>query len=167
MAWKCQNCGWNNFKDSWVKCEHCGSWNSTLTSAITERKERQEQEERAILEKENRIANFMVTTTQYLDGNEIKEYFGIVSAVIVLGTGLLADLGAGFADFLGTRAHGYQNKIDKATEAVMKQIIDKAINRSRKINAVVGLKLDYTVTGGNMMMLVATGTAVWYEPILE
>jgi len=152
-TWKCQICGWEN-AGKWEKCAKCGSSQNPTQEDIY----------RLTLAKQ-RVADFMVTMTPNLEGNKIVKYFGIISSVVVLGTGFFSDFGAGIADLTGGRATGYQKKIDDATRAIMKELTDKALKRSPDINALVGLKLDYIVAEKNMMILCATATAVKYEKI--
>lgn len=45
-----------------------------------------------------RRTNFLVTTTNLLEGYRISNYLGTVSAHVVTGTGLFSDFGAGLTD---------------------------------------------------------------------
>ncbi len=47
----------------------------------------------------------------------------------------------------------------------MGELSNKALNRNPEINPLVALKMDYTVAGNNMIILVGTATAVKFEPI--
>lgn len=152
-TWKCQVCGWEN-AGKWEECAKCKSKKNPTAEDIY----------RLTLAKQ-RVADFMVSTTPTLEGNKIVKYYGIISSVVVLGTGFFSEFGAGIADFTGGRASGFQKKLDSATQAIMKELTDKATNRSSEINALVGLKLDYTVGEKNMMILCGTATAVRYEKL--
>lgn len=149
--WVCQVCGWKN-AGKWEQCAKCKSSRDPSPEDVMR-----------IAAAKQRAADFIVTTTSGLDGIKVKKYHGIVTAVVALGTGLFSDLGAGLADLTGGRASGYQEKLDQATRAVMSELTNKAIRRNPDINGLIGLKLDYTVAGNNMMILVGTGTAIEYE----
>lgn len=152
-SWKCPKCGYNNVFGNADFCGSCGYDRQKLDAKEIERLEREKL----------RLTGFMVTTTPTLEGGKILKYFGIVNAVIVLGTGFFSDIEAGVADFVGARAGGYQQKLNNATDAVLVELTEKAINRSPEVNALVGLKLDYTVGEKNIMILCGTATAVKYE----
>ncbi|MFA5838078.1 MAG: heavy metal-binding domain-containing protein [Bellilinea sp.] len=152
-TWKCQVCGWEN-AGKWEECAKCKSKKNPTPEDIY----------RLALAKQ-RAAEFMISTTPTLEGNKIVKYYGVISSVIVLGTGFFSELGAGIADLVGGSAVGYQKKLDDSTRAVLKSLSDKALARSQEINALVGLSLDYSVTEKNMMILCGTATAVRYEKI--
>lgn len=152
-TWKCQICGWEN-SGKWDECAKCKS-----------KKNPSPEDMYRLAQATQRANEFMVSTTPTFEGFKITKYFGIISSVVVLGTGFFSDFGAGIADLTGGRAAGYQNKIDTATKAIMKELTDKALSRNQEINALVGLKLDYSVAGNNMMILCGTATAVKYEKI--
>jgi len=149
-TWKCPKCGYVNVFDKQDYCSKCGTKKDLPIEG---------------LEQIKRAQNLMVTTTPSLDGYRITEYFGIISSVVVLGTGFFSEFGASISDFTGGRASGFQKKLDNATKAIMEELADKATNRSPEINALVGLKLDYTVAEKNMMILCGTATAVKYEKL--
>jgi len=151
--WVCQVCGWKN-AGKWEECAKCKSKKNPTPEDIYR-----------LAAAKQRVAEFMVTTTPNLEGHKISKYFGIISSVVVLGTGFFSDFGAGIADLTGGRATGYQEKLDSATRAIMKELTEKAMKRSSDINALIGLKLDYTVAGNNMMILCGTATAVSYEKL--
>ncbi len=113
-------------------------------------------------EKEQRLARMLLVTTPTIEGRPVVEYLGIVSAEVVLGTGFLSELGAGFADFFGARAGEFQNKLRSAEAAAMSELRARAFDLQS--DAVVGVDLDYSIIANNMLMVVANGTAVRLEP---
>jgi len=152
-TWKCQICGWDN-AGKWDACAKCGSKKNPTPEDVMR-----------LAAAKKKAADFQVSTTPTLEGYSIKKYHGIVTSFVVLGTGFLSDFGAGLADFTGGRASGYQGKLDSATNTVMTELTKKAIGRNPDINGLVGLKLDYTIAGNNMMVLCGTATAVQLEKI--
>lgn len=101
----------------------------------------------------------LVTTTNSVDGHPITNYLGIVNGENIVGINVIKDLGAGLRNFFGGRSAGYENELVAARESAMQEMISRA--QQAGANAVVGFRFDYEVLGqGNMLMVVATGTAV-------
>lgn len=104
----------------------------------------------------------LLTTTGYsFEGYKITDYIGIVSAEIVLGTGVLSDCAASIKDFFGAKSGSYTNVLSKAKALVLRQLTNKAINVGA--NAVIGITFDITVIGNNMIVASVDGTAVVAE----
>lgn len=101
----------------------------------------------------------LVTTTNSVDGHQITNYVGIVNGENIVGINVIKDLGAGLRNFFGGRSAGYENELVAARDSAMQEMIGRA--QQMGANAVVGFRYDYEVLGqGNMLMVVATGTAV-------
>jgi uncharacterized protein YbjQ (UPF0145 family) len=100
----------------------------------------------------------LLSTTAIIEGHRIIKYLGIISSEVVLGTGFLSELDAGLADLLGARSDKFQNKIKEAKDLTIKELCNKAVKLNA--NAVIGIDLDYSVLSKNMLMVVASGTAV-------
>jgi uncharacterized protein YbjQ (UPF0145 family) len=104
----------------------------------------------------------IVTTTDSLQGQQIVQYYGIVSGEAILGTNIFRDFFAGIRDIVGGRSAGYEKALREAKDTALKEMTDSA--RSLGANAVIGVDLDYeTISigeGGGMMMVAASGTAV-------
>jgi uncharacterized protein YbjQ (UPF0145 family) len=107
------------------------------------------------------FANIVMVTTPMLEKHTVKEYLGIVSAEVVLGTGFLSEFGAGLADMLGVRSDKFQSKLKQAKDAAMRELRTRAYELHA--NAILGVDLDYSVLSNNMLMVVANGTAVRVE----
>lgn len=151
-TWLCGNCGWQN-AEKWDKCAKCGMSKNPSPEEIY-----------ALAQEKDKANRFLITTTATLQGKSIKKYYGIVTSFVALGTGLLSDLNSTLADFTGSRSNGYQKKLDEATNLLINELVKKAAHRNEEINALIGLKLDYTSTAGsNMMLVCGTATAVQYE----
>ena len=52
----------------------------------------------------------IVTTTNSIEGREIREYRGIVFGEVITGINVLRDIGAGFRNFFGGRSAGYEEE---------------------------------------------------------
>lgn len=102
----------------------------------------------------------IVTTTQSVDGQKVASYLGVVTGEAILGANIFKDLFAGIRDIVGGRSAAWEGEIRKAREIAMSEMQDVA--RSLGADAVVGIDIDYETlgSGGSMMMVTATGTAV-------
>jgi len=144
--WNCQRCGWKN-ASKWDTCANCGMPKNPTREQLSE-----------IEAFERAREDFLLTTTSIIQGMRIDKYLGIVTGVVVLGSGFYSELTGGIADILGTRAGPFQEKLNKARGAAINEMIEEAF--SRKANAVVGVDLDFMEIGNNMLMVSASGTAV-------
>ncbi|MDR1641877.1 MAG: heavy metal-binding domain-containing protein [Clostridiales bacterium] len=102
----------------------------------------------------------IVTTTPSIEGKKIKNYKGIVFGEVVAGVNALKDLSASLTNFFGGRSGSYENELIAARDSAIQEMSDRA--HALGANAVVGVKVDYEVLGanGNMLMVIASGTAV-------
>ncbi|MGD1996958.1 MAG: heavy metal-binding domain-containing protein [Anaerolineae bacterium] len=152
----CPKCGREN-DDTATNCANCKvnlKWalgNPDQFVADTEEQER-------LKELAERAKNITITTTYSIEGRSITEYLDVLTAEVVLGTGLLSEIGGGIADFLGTRAGGFQRKLQRARELSLQELRRKAMQM--EADAVVGADMDYSVLSSNMLMVTANGTAV-------
>jgi len=100
------------------------------------------------------------TTTHNIDGEEIKEYLGIVAGEAISGANFLKDLMASLRDFTGGRSEAYEAELSKARKIAFEEMNQKA--KEMGANAVVGIDIDYGTLGdtGSMLMVSVNGTAV-------
>jgi len=105
----------------------------------------------------------ILTTTPSVDGHRITEYFGVIAGEAIMGANIVRDIFASITDIIGGRSGSYEEKLQEAREIALKELAEKAENLGA--NAVVGIDLDYEVIGqhGSMLMVSASGTAVWVE----
>ena len=89
----------------------------------------------------------IITTTQSIEGQTIREYKGIVVGEAIMGANIVRDFVASITDVIGGRSGAHEQKL--ADEA-----------RARGANAVVGVDLDYEVVGESMLMVGRTGVLV-------
>lgn len=102
----------------------------------------------------------ITTTTPSIEGKSIEQYLGVVSAEVIIGANILKDIMGGLRDFFGGRSGTYEKVIDEARQNAMSELVQRA--QALGANAVVGIDLDFETvgSGGSMMMVIATGTAV-------
>ncbi len=105
----------------------------------------------------------IATTTPTIEGTRITKYCGIVTGEMILGASFLKDFAAGFRDTFGGRASSYEKEIGQARVLALRQMQGRAGEIGA--NAVVGVKLDYEALGtsNGMLMVTASGTAVFVE----
>ena len=102
----------------------------------------------------------LLTTTNLIEGKPIQQYLGIVTAETIIGANIFKDIFAGIRDIVGGRSGTYERVIEEARTSALKELEMKA--QQTGANAVVGIDLDFETvgSGGSMLMVVATGTAV-------
>lgn len=102
----------------------------------------------------------ILSTTPTLEGKSIRDYRGIVTGEAIVGANIFKDFFAGIRDVVGGRSAAYEQELGKARELALQEMGDAA--RQQGANAVVGVDLDYEVigSGGSMLMVSASGTAV-------
>lgn len=102
----------------------------------------------------------IVTTTHQIEGKHVNKYLGLVAGEVIVGTHIFKDMFAGIRDLVGGRTGSNERELQKAREAALSEMQDRAIKLGA--NAVIGVQLDYEVLGAtnSMFMVSATGTAV-------
>ena len=102
----------------------------------------------------------LLTTTPTIEGKPIQQYIGIVTAESIIGANIFKDIFAGIRDIVGGRSGTYERVIEEARQNALVELQQKA--QQLGANAVVGIDLDFETvgSGGSMLMVVATGTAV-------
>jgi len=107
----------------------------------------------------------LVLTTPNIEGKKIVKYLGLVSGEAILGANIFKDFFAGIRDIVGGRSAAYEKELRQAKEIAINEMIDEA--RDLGANAVIAVDLDYETigigSGGNMLMVSASGTAVVYQ----
>ncbi len=104
----------------------------------------------------------IITTTNTIDGKTITSYKGIVFGEVVAGVNFIKDLAAGLSNIFGGRSDSYENELIEAREQAIEELKQRA--SSMGANAVIGIDVDYETLGqGNMLMVIASGTAVFVE----
>lgn len=102
----------------------------------------------------------ITTTTPDIQGRTIQQYLGVVSAEVIIGANVFKDIFAGLRDIFGGRSGTYERVLEEARNNALSELVTKAERMGG--NAVVGIDLDFETigSGGSMLMVVASGTAV-------
>lgn len=100
----------------------------------------------------------IITTTNTLEGQDIKKYHGIVSGETIIGANVFKDFFASITDIVGGRSSSYEKVLKEAKETAIEEMQEKA--QLLGANAVIGVDLDYETISKGMLMVVASGTAV-------
>lgn len=105
----------------------------------------------------------LLTTTNTIEGHDITRYYGIVSGETIIGANVFKDFFAGIRDIVGGRSSSYESVLREAKETALQEMKDQAERMGA--NAVIAIDLDYETVGanGSMLMVTASGTAVWYQ----
>lgn len=118
-----------------------------------------DEEREAFIENQNKeINSIILTTSGSIDGFEIESYSDIVTGISVLGTGLFSELDASLSDMFGTTSSSLQNKISDARNKSISTLRKEA--HKLQCNAIIGVTITFVPFTGNMIGIVATGTAV-------
>ena len=104
----------------------------------------------------------ILATIDTLQGQNIKQYLGIVTAEVIYGSNMLRDFFAGLRDFWGGRTGSYERVFEKGQQDALKELQDRA--QQLGANAVVGVQLKTDTINldetGVLMLITASGTAV-------
>ena len=103
----------------------------------------------------------LLTTTPNVEGKRIVHYMGIVTGETILGANVFRDFAASVRDFFGGRSSSYEEILREAKNTAMKELEQEAARLGA--NAVVGIDLDYETIGESMLMVTASGTAVFVQ----
>jgi len=109
------------------------------------------------------MQNLILTTTPGIEGKKITRYYGIVTGEAIIGANIFRDIFAGIRDIVGGRSSSYEEVLREAKGNALTEMEENA--RRMGANAVVGIDLDYETIGtnGSMLMVTASGTAVFTE----
>lgn len=84
---------------------------------------------------------FMITSTNNIEGGNVSKYFGVINNNVVVGTNLFSDIGASLLDIFGGTSSSYQNKLKNIYETSIQNLKVKA--RNHGANAILGLSIDF------------------------
>ena len=109
------------------------------------------------------MSKLELTTTPTFEGRRIVRYVGIVHGEAIVGANIFRDMFAAVRDIVGGRAGAYENVLGEARRTALDEMSAAAAKMGA--NAVVGIDLDYETlgSGGSMLMVTASGTAVQVE----
>ncbi len=104
----------------------------------------------------------ILSTTDFIQGENIQNYLGIVTAEVVYGSNALRDFFAGIRDVLGGRTGAYERVFEKGQQDALKELEARA--KRLGADAVVGIQVKTDTINidehGVLMLITATGTAV-------
>jgi uncharacterized protein YbjQ (UPF0145 family) len=106
----------------------------------------------------------LTVTTNSIEGKRITAYKGIVFGEIIAGINVIKDIAAGLSNFFGGRSGSYEQELVMAREQALQEMERRAAEMGA--NAIIGVKVDYEAIsnqGSNMLMVIASGTAVVVE----
>ena len=105
----------------------------------------------------------LLTTTNTIEGHDITRYYGIVSGETIIGANVFKDFFAGIRYIVGGISSSYESVLREAKETALQEMKEQAERMGA--NAVIAIDLDYETVGanGSMLMVTASGTAVWYQ----
>lgn len=116
----------------------------------------------AIVEQRNaEIDSIMVTSGYDFDGHRITRYCDYVSAESVLGVGIFKALLASVSSVAGAESESFQLKIKEAKTKAIYEIKKNAVGLGA--NAIIGIDIDLSMITGEMVVIIASGTAVIIE----
>lgn len=102
----------------------------------------------------------IMTTTNSIEGQQVREYQGIVMGEAIIGANIVKDLFAAVRDVVGGRSEAYEKALRTARQEALREMGEKAAGLGA--DAVIGIDIDYEVLGkaGSMLMVTSAGTAV-------
>ncbi len=102
----------------------------------------------------------ILTTTNTIEGKPVTNYLGIVTSEVIIGANFMKDFLGGLRDFFGGRSGTYEGVLKEAKENALAELRQNA--QSMGADAILGIDLDYETigSGGSMLMVTASGTAV-------
>ncbi len=157
MAQNCADCGkqlrWTQVREGGVCVDCFKARKSGTNTEVVEQRNRYSAAVEAV----------MLTTETYPEGLKITKRIEVVTAECAFGMNIFKDLFAGVRDIVGGRSEAVQKTLRDSRRVALYELKREAYEVGA--NAVVGVDLDYVelVAAGNMVLLVASGTAVRVE----
>tara|TARA_R100000935_G_scaffold55959_1_gene86620 strand:+ start:7837 stop:8349 length:513 start_codon:yes stop_codon:yes gene_type:complete len=167
---KCSNCGEQIGTleasvafDGKAYCEECGVIFNDKGASDFDIKRGIQQDYYRINEEYDARVEAVLLTTETAPNLNITKRIEIVTAECAFGMNVFKDLFAGVRDIVGGRSKAVQQTMRDARRTALYEL--KVEADLVGANAVVGVDLDYVEisSAGNMVMLVASGTAVMIE----
>lgn len=116
----------------------------------------------AIVEQRNEAINSIMITSGYnFENYRIVRYCDYISAESVFGMGMFKALLASVSSVAGAESESFQLKIKEAKTKAIYEIKKNAIEMGA--NAIIGIDIDFSMIAGDMVVIIASGTAVIIE----
>jgi uncharacterized protein YbjQ (UPF0145 family) len=106
-----------------------------------------------------------VTTTFELPGHRVIQNCGIVRGIIVRSRSIVGSIGAGLQTLFGGNISLYTELCERAREDAYQLMLKHA--REAGANAVIGVRYDANEIGAGVTEVLAYGTAVRVEPVVN
>jgi uncharacterized protein YbjQ (UPF0145 family) len=100
----------------------------------------------------------LITTGYDFEGFIIEKYIDVISSSVVLGTGLFSSVSASFADLTGTRSGSYEEKLKSGEREALSILKERAEKLDG--NGIIGIDIDYTTFGNDVIGVIVSGTVV-------
>ena len=104
----------------------------------------------------------ILSTTDFIQGQNIQNYLGIVTAEVVYGSNALRDLFAGIRDIIDGRTAAYERVFERGQQDALKELEARA--RQMGADAVIGIQIKTDSINiedrGVLMLITASGTAI-------
>lgn len=103
------------------------------------------------------------TTTSVVEGRPVHAYLGVVVGEAILGANIFKDMFGAIRDVVGGRSGAYEREMGRAREIAFQEMESRA--HELGADGIVGIDIDYEVigSGGSMMMVSVSGTAVKFK----
>ncbi|MBD5534999.1 MAG: YbjQ family protein [Lachnospiraceae bacterium] len=112
-------------------------------------------------QRDNAISNIMVTSGYDFEGYKITKYCDFISAEAVFGMGMFKALLASVSSMAGAESEAFNKKIKETKAKSMYDIRKNALELGA--NAIIGLDIDFSTIASDMVVIIASGTAVIIE----
>lgn len=106
--------------------------------------------------------DIMLTSGYHFEGYCITDYYGFFSGEAVIGTGFFSEMRSGISDMFGTKSKAFSDKLEDVKEYAIEELINNVFQKTQA-NAIIGLDVDYNTFEGNIIAVIANGTAVKIE----
>jgi len=116
-------------------------------------------------DRQKMLESFVMTSGFNIEGHRIIKYQDFIASEVVLGMGMFKSLFASISNLAGTESESLNTKLKEGREIVKNRIKAEAI--SLGCNAIIGLDIDITMFGDTLLGIVANGTAVLIEPVID
>lgn len=101
----------------------------------------------------------LLVTSSVLQDVRITHYLGLVTGEAILGADTFHSAFDNIRDIVGGRATRYQQELARARNLAFEELTAQA--RSLGANAVIAIDVDYQTIGDAMLLVSASGTAVY------
>ena len=110
---------------------------------------------------EHKKENFMVVSTNNIEGAEITEYIGIVQGSTVRSRNVGSDIFANLKNLVGGELVGYSKLLQSSRDQAYQRMLDDAIEKGA--NAIICFRFQTSTITPGASEVIAYGTAVRLE----